>query len=399
MNYTFFLFKTVLEDFKRNKTRTFLASLGILIGVLSVVMLIALGLGLRNYISQQFESMGSNLVAVMPGADLSEGGLQSFSSSLTSAVRFDERDLALLQRISTLEYVVPMFTTSKVVESEGERALGTIIGTNGDFFSLMNLNPEAGRVLSQSEGEKQTKDVVLGNRVAGDLFEEVDMAIGKSLRINNLRYRIVGVVESMGDPEVDGGVFMPYKTSYGSLNPDKKFYAFYLGVENEEDIESAKQQVEDVLARRYDADGFSISEQAELLEVVDQIFGVINGVLVAIGSISLIVGGIGIMNIMYANVTERTKEIGIRRALGATERDILFQFLTESLLLSLFGGVMGIILSTLIVLLVQPFFPAAINLFSVFIAVAISSGIGIFFGVFPARRAARLTPIEAIRYE
>jgi len=165
------------------------------------------------------------------------------------------------------------------------------------------------------------------------------------------------------------------------------------------DVEDVKREVEDALLQRYDEDEFSVSDQDELLGIVDQIFGVLNGVLVAIGSISLVVGGIGIMNIMYANVTERTKEIGIRRAIGATRRDILTQFLTESVMLSLFGGLMGLLISTLIVAAVRPFFPIALNLVAVVVALGISTGIGVFFGVFPARRAAELTPIEAIRYE
>ena len=153
------------------------------------------------------------------------------------------------------------------------------------------------------------------------------------------------------------------------------------------------------LFKRYEEDEFSVSEQAELLSTVNQIFAIVNGVLVAIGSISLIVGGIGIMNIMYATVTERIKEVGIRRAVGATEKDILLQFLTESVVLSVLGGLMGLILASLIVLGIRIFFPASINLLSVVITFLVSSGIGIFFGVFPARRAAKLPPIEAIRYE
>jgi len=172
-----------------------------------------------------------------------------------------------------------------------------------------------------------------------------------------------------------------------------------LGTTDKDKVEEVKKKAEEVLLKRYDKDDFTVTEQSELLSTINQIFNIVNGVLVAIGSISLLVGGIGIMNIMYATVTERTKEVGIRRAVGATERDILNQFLAESILLSLFGGLLGLVLAFLIVLGIRAFFPASINLFSVVITLVISSGIGIFFGVFPARRAAKLPPIEAIRYE
>lgn len=399
MLYIFFLFRTVVEDFKRNKTRTFLASLGIMIGVLSVVMLIAIGLGLKNYIRQQFESMGSNLIIVLPGSGLSGGGLQSLSASFTSSVRFDDRDISSLNRVNELDYVVPVFSTSTIVEANGNEEVGSVMGTNGDMFELMNFEAEYGRIFTRSEGEKTAKIVVLGSTVAKNLFEEGGNSIGKRIRIGNQRYKVIGVAEQTGDPETDNGIIMPYKATYAVLNPGKEFYTIMLGVNSEDRIDVAKENVKQTLGRRYEEDQFSVSEQTELLDAVNQIFGMVNAVLVAIGSISLLVGGIGIMNIMYANVTERIKEIGIRRALGATQRDILYQFLAESLLLSLFGGIMGIVIATGIVLLVRPFFPVEINLFSVVLAVVISSGIGIFFGVFPARRAAKLTPIEAIRYE
>ncbi|MBU1066324.1 FtsX-like permease family protein, partial [Patescibacteria group bacterium] len=176
-------------------------------------------------------------------------------------------------------------------------------------------------------------------------------------------------------------------------------FTIYLGVALEEDIPFVKEKAKETLLKRYDETEFSVTEQAEILSTINQIFSIINSVLVAIGSISLIVGGIGIMNIMYASVTERTKEIGIRRAVGATEQDILNQFLTESVILSVFGGVAGLALASLIVLGIRVFFPASINLLSVVIALVISSAIGVFFGVFPAKRAAKLPPIEAIRYE
>ncbi|HKZ34253.1 MAG TPA: FtsX-like permease family protein, partial [Patescibacteria group bacterium] len=170
-------------------------------------------------------------------------------------------------------------------------------------------------------------------------------------------------------------------------------------VKSDDMVSIAKQKAEETLLKRYNEDDFAVTEQSELLNTIDQIFSILNSVLIAIGSISLLVGGIGIMNIMYATVTERTKEVGIRRAVGATQQDILKQFLTESLLLSLFGGVLGLLLASILVMVMRFFFPAALNLFAVFISLGVSSAIGIFFGVFPAKRAAELPPIEAIRYE
>jgi putative ABC transport system permease protein len=206
-------------------------------------------------------------------------------------------------------------------------------------------------------------------------------------------------VEKTGDNEMDNAAIIPYRASYGSLNPGKTFWSIYVGVESKDEVDGVKARIKETLLKRYKADDFSVTDQTELLSTISQIFGIINSVLIAIGSISLIVGGIGIMNIMYATVTERTKEIGIRRAVGATQKDILLQFLTESLILSVFGGLLGLLIASLIVLVVRFFFPASINLFAVLLTFAISSGIGVFFGVFPARRAAKLTPIEAIRYE
>ncbi len=399
MNYYSFLLKNAFEDFKRNKTRTILASLGITIGVFSVVMLIALGIGLKNYIRQQFENMGSNLVMIMPGNDLSEGGFSSFGSSLATGIRFDERDLNTISRVDNIDYVVPIFMKSMVVTSLEKEELASLMGTNEDLFKLMDLKAVEGRILEGQDISSRSKDVVLGISIAEKLFDDAGNAIGKTVRLGNQRFKVIGVVEKMGDPEMDGGIFMSYKTTFGSINPDKNFFTIYVGVDSEGAIEGVKSDIEEALLKRYEEDEFSVSEQSELLDVVNQIFGMINSVLVAIGSISLIVGGIGIMNIMYANVTERTKEIGIRRAIGATKKDILVQFVAESVLLSGLGGIMGLVASALIVLVVRPFFPVALNFLAVFAAIGISSFIGVFFGVFPARRAANLTPIEAIRYE
>jgi len=397
------LVRSALIDFKRSKVRTFLTSLGITIGVLSVVMLIALGIGLKNYIKQQFESLGSNILFVMPGqafgSSSSGEGLAGSFRGVIGGIKFDERDVNNLKRISLLEYVVPIFYKTTVVKTESESQFGYIFGTNEDVFGVLNLKPVEGSLLTKSDIQKSSKDVVLGYVIAEKLFKTAGDAIGKTIRLEDQRYKVIGVLEKKGDPEMDSAIYMSYKTTYGSLNPEKNFFTIYLGVASEKDVAEAKKEAENILLRRYKSDEFSISEQSQILSMVNTIFSVLNSVLVAIGSISLLVGGIGIMNIMYASVTERTKEVGIRRAVGATDGDILRQFLTESVLLSVFGGAIGLLIAALIVLAVHPFFPMAIDLFSIIITFVISSGIGIFFGVFPARRAAKLPPIEAIRYE
>jgi len=389
------LVKAALEDFRRNKVRTALTSLGIMIGVMSVVLLIALGLGLKNYIEGQFDSMGANLVMVMPGSGMSGG----MGAGIVGGAEFDERDISSLTRIPDVKYVIPIFFKSVGVEAGGEKETSYIMGVNEDYFSLINKKLIGGEEFGKSDVAAGAKVAVLGNTLADNLFESPVDAVGKTIRFENLRVKAIGVMEKTGDNEQDTAVIMPYRTTYGSLNPQKTFWSIYVGVESKDQVSNVKEGIKETLLKRYKEDDFSVTDQTELLSTVNQIFDIVNSVLIAIGSISLVVGGIGIMNIMYATVTERTKEVGIRRAVGATQKDILLQFLTESLILSVFGGVLGLIFASLIVLVVRIFFPASISLFSVLITFVISSAIGVFFGVFPARRAARLTPIEAIRYE
>lgn len=391
-----YLLSSALADFRRDKIRTALTSLGIMIGVLSVVMLIALGLGLKNYIQKQFQNLGANLILVLPGQGISGGG---FGAGLVGGAEFDERDLTSLRRITQLKYLVPAVFKSVAIESGTEEKTGYLLGVNEDYFDLVGSEILSGERFNRTEVGNRSKVAVLGYNLADQLFESPIDAIDRTVRIQGVRLRIIGVNKKTGDNEQDRSVIMPYTTTYGSLNPKKTFWSIYMGVPSEEAIASVKDEAEQILLRRYDKDQFEISEQAEILSTINQIFGVINLVLIAIGSISLIVGGIGIMNIMYATVTERTKEIGIRRAIGATKRDILSQFLTESVVLSVLGGIVGLLLAVIIVLIVRIWFPVAINLMAVLIAIGVSSGIGIFFGVFPAKKAADLSPIDAIRYE
>ncbi len=400
MNRINFLFRSALDDFRRNKIRTFLTSLGILIGVMSVVLLIAFGIGLRNYIEQQFENLGSNSIYVLPARVLTDGG--GFQDPGSISERFDEGDITRVKKINNVNYAVPTYEKSSIAQANGEKKSTTIILTNQEISKVYNLEAEVGKLLTKSDIDKRAKKVMIGPKLAEDLYGSKESALNKKIRISDQIFQVVGVLGSkggggLGGPSFDSYSYVSYKIN--SLNPNKKFSQINVQAKNEESIPQVKKDLNELLLKTYEEDEFQVVEQTEILNIVTSIFSILNYILIAIGSISLVVGGIGIMNIMYATVTERTKEIGIRRAIGATRKDILLQFLAQALILSVFGGLMGLFLAIGIVLLIQPFFPAGINVISVFAALGISSAIGIFFGVFPAKKAADLSPIEAIRYE
>jgi putative ABC transport system permease protein len=398
----FYLFRDSLADFKRNKVRTVLTSLGILIGVFSVVMLLALGVGLKNYIQQQFEDLGANQIYIFPGQLIRDGQFRN-SESIESPISFDSKDVRNLSRLEGVNLVVPAFTTSVEVQSQSESKFGDLYATTADVFILRNMDAQAGEVFNEGDVDKNAKVAVMGPKIAEELYGTPEAAVGKSVRIGNSTFKVIGVTVSkggggFGGPSFDTYIYVPY-TAAGSLNESGEFGTISVQAVDEESVGLVKEEIQRELEKRYEETEFTVLEQTEILNIVSQIFGILNAILIAIGSISLVVGGIGIMNIMYASVTERTKEIGIRRAIGATQKDILLQFMSQSLLLSIFGGILGLLIASAIVILINPYFPAVISPVAVVLAIGISGAIGVFFGVFPARRAANLSPIDAIRYE
>jgi len=399
MTYFLFIIKTAFEDFNRNKIRTFLTSLGILIGVSSVVLLISLGLGLKAYIQQQFESMGTNLVFIMPGS-MSGAGM----GGMMSAIRFDNKDLQTLKRIRNVSAILPFVVKYSKLQSNTDSATYELAGSTAEALDVMDIEIEYGRPYTKSDVEKGAKVVVLGSKTAEKLFGSGANAAGKTVKLEGQGFKVIGIAKSkggggLGMPSVDEHVYMPHSAMI-SFNPDKKFYAIYLQAESEDAIPEIISETKKLLAKRYtNEDDFSVIEQTEILNTVNSIFAILNLVLVAIAAISLIVGGVGIMNIMFVSVIERIREIGIRRAIGAKKADILWQFLAEAVLLSGIGGAMGLLISFVVVLALSTQFPAYIDLTTVLIALGVSSGVGIVFGVFPAKQAADLSPIEAIRYE
>jgi len=393
--------KSAFFDFSRNKGRTFLTSLGILIGVMAVVLLTAFGLGLRAYIEQQFEDLGSNLVRVVPGNPLKGGSFSNPGSFIT--IEFDEKDVEKLKRIRQVKIVVPVYSKTINVVAGNNKESSTIYASTEGIFTTLNVKAQYGRLFSDQDVDKRSKVIVIGQTLAEDLFTSAKSAVGKSVKFEGQKYMVIGVANKkggggFGGPDFDSFTYMPYKTAF-TFNTDKTFMVIILQTKTEGDIKSVIRQAEEQLLKRYDKEEFSIIQQEELLSAITSIFSIINTVLIAIAAISLIVGGIGIMNIMYVTVTERIKEIGIRRALGARKSDILIQFLVAAVILSLIGGIAGLAVSYIIVLFTQQYFPAYIDLNSVLLALGVSSAIGIIFGVFPAKKAADLSPIDAIRYE
>ncbi len=395
MKYYYFILLASLADFRRNKMRTMLTSLGIMIGVFSVVLLIAVGLGLRKYIQQQFESFGANLLFILPGGSTSGSG---------TAVSFDERDISRLANIPGVQNAVPMQDLPTKPSYGGKELKGSsVVSTSHDMLPVRNIDIAYGRNFTEQDNNKRAKVVVIGQSVAEDLYGSSENSLNKQISFSGQRYKIIGVIEkvggALGGPPLDNYLFIPYKSGFSFINPDRKFVTIITKIENAESIPQVKFRIIQELKKKYDEEDFDILEQTDIINTINGIFGVVNGVLIGIAAISLLVGGIGIMNIMYVTVSERIKEIGIRRALGARKGDILYQFLFESTILSLFGGLLGLGLAALIVLAVQSIFPAYIDGLAVFLALGVSSIIGIVFGVFPAKKAADLSPIEAIRYE
>jgi len=401
MSYIFFILKSALEDFKRNKVRTFLTSLGILIGVFAVVMLTALGLGLKEYINQQFTALGKNTIFVVPGKILQGGTFRA--TSVLGGIKFDNRDLIRLKRLKEIKAISPIFSKQTTAKSEKKSEDSTVLFVSDVFFDINGFKIQAGKFFDKSDVDKKAKVVVLGPKIAEKLFGSSKAALDRKVSANNVNFIVIGVTESkggggFGGPDYDSYMFAPYTAGF-IFNPNKNYSRFAIKFDEAYSISQVKESIKKELLKRYDEDSFSLIEPSDILSAVNSIFAVLNMVLIAIASISLLVGGIGIMNIMFVTVSDKTKEIGIRRAIGARKKDILTQFLIESTILSIFGGFLGLIFAFLGTLIVQKFFPAYIDTTSVILALGVSSAIGIVFGVFPAKKAADLEPVEAIRYE
>lgn len=399
------LARSALISISRNKLRSFLTTLGVVIGVLSVILLTSIGNGLTVFIEKQFETLGSNLLIVSPGEIISEeGGFNQEAAALSlSTSKLSLIDVTAIKRLGyPLGEVAPVIEGSVEIRSNQGKRTGISVASTREYSDLRSTKTTQGRFLSDADISSSRKVAVIGSKIHEKLFDGVN-PIGQTVTVNRIKFEVVGVAESkssgnFGGPDIDNSVYIPVTTAGSALGQEKISYILVQAAEKKE-IERAKTKVKEVMAKRLDEDDFSVIDQAEILKTIQTILSTLTVGLAGIAAISLVVGGIGIMNIMLVAVSERTREIGLRKALGATPNNILVQFLIESAILSTLGGIVGIILGILGALAIRSFFPATPALNSILLAFGVSLSTGIIFGVYPARKASQLSPIDALRYE
>jgi putative ABC transport system permease protein len=391
--YLFKLLKFALQNIFRNRMRSLLTSLGIIIGVCSVIVMVAIGQGSQDMIETQLESMGTNLLTIYP----------------ERRNRLTKNDLEKIRNESSYIQAISGISQRGYTVVGGESSWQTnIIGANPDYLIIRSWEVASGNMFGEEDLESRSKVAVLGTTIVENLFGNAN-PIGETIRIGTNHFRVIGVLESLGGGGMNGDqddtIIVPLDTAMTRLNKTRSLNSIQISVVRKEYMSNAQREVEAILKESHnirsdeEAD-FEIMNMSDIIEVVSETSKTLTNLLAAIAGVSLLVGGIGIMNIMLVSVTERTREIGIRMSVGARKSDILIQFLLESLILSLMGGIIGILLAFGIGWLLSfAGIPSVINPIIILIAVAFAGLVGIFFGYYPARKAAGLYPIDALRYE
>ncbi len=412
MNYTN-LFKIAVRAIAANKTRSFLTALGIIIGIASVITMLAVGQGTKQSIQSNIAEMGSNMIMIHPGADR-RGGVRQDASSMETLKMADYE--AIKDGCHYIKAISPVVNSSGQFIYGNENTPSTIYGVNQDYLEIRQLNVADGEMFTDSDIRSGAKVCILGQTVVDNLFQDGSDPVGKVVRFNSIPFRVIGVLKKKGynsmGMDQDDLVLAPYTSVMKRILAQTYLNGIQCSAVTEGMTEQATDEITAILRHNHklkdatdsseaDEDDFSIRSQEELASMMNSTTSMLTILLGCVAGISLIVGGIGIMNIMYVSVTERTREIGLRMSVGARGADILNQFLIEAVLLSVTGGVIGVVLGISSSYAIKMFahWPIAIQPWTIVMSFAVCTFTGIFFGWYPAKKAATLDPIEALRYE
>jgi putative ABC transport system permease protein len=400
------LIKIAWKAILLNKTRAMLTMLGIIIGVASVIAMLAIGEGSKESIKKNISSMGANLITIRPGAGMM-GGVRSDPSSMQTLTLNDYKTLKT--QTHYIKYISPMVNGSGQSIAGSNNWPTTIYGASPEYLSIRDWSVEKGSMFTEDDIESYAKVAVIGKTVQENLFPNED-PIGKMIRFKNIPFKVIGILKEKGEntfgQDQDDIIIAPYTAVQKRILAQKYLQSIVASSISEDDSEAAVNEITTIMEKQHnikegDDNDFNVSSQQEIISTFSSTSEMLTVLLVAIASISLIVGGIGIMNIMYVSVKERTKEIGLRMAIGAKGKDILLQFLIESVLISITGGILGVFIGLGATFAIKQFagWPVSITMSSIVISFAVCTITGVFFGWYPARKAAQSDPINALRYE